>query len=391
MLQKIRYRLVHNYAGKLNRQGLAPVALECRQGANKVYFSSKVLIGPGQWAKGAVVNHDNAEKLTVYLVRWKNEIEEIELDALLRGKHLTLYQLKEAVKTGLRSNATIREFSEAVISRSDRKKETKRSYQYLCNEIEKEYGRLTLDDITHDWIEKFRTKMRNQQLSDNTIKGRLKALRCLINEALKRNLITDDPFKYITIGNMSARVGYLEADEVRRLERLNLKGKEAKVRDLFLLSCYTGLRWSDLSTLEEADISNGMLHKTMKKTSFDVHIPVDTLFWGKGQDIINRYPDIKALSHVCCNTQANRILKDLAVKAVITKRIYMHLGRKTCSNMLNALGMSIQDISSILGHTKVEVTQKHYLFNNSEHLKTSVSAIFQNKSKTTKKRAGKMR
>ena len=376
MLQKIRYRLCWNYAGKLNKNGLAPIALECRQGTKKMYLTSNVLISKDQWGKGMVVNHDNAEKLTTYLTHWRNEIEEIELDALLKGKHLTLFQLKTAVKTGVRSNATIREFSNSVIKGSSRKKNTQRSYDYLCNEIEKDFGRLTLDDITHDWIEKYRAKLREMKLSENTIKGRLKALRCLVNEALKRNLITDDPFKFITIGNMTARVGYLEAEEIQKLEELELCGLEEKTRDLFLLACFCGLRWGDLSTLEEATIEDGILSKKIHKTNFWVHIPIETLFWGKGKKIIDKYPNITDLSHCCSNTTANRVLKDLSKQAGIQKRIYMHIGRKSCSNMLNQMGMSLQDISIILGHRDTRTTSKHYVFDDCTRLCTAVSNIF---------------
>lgn len=69
MLPKIRYRLVYNYANRLNGQGLSTVAVECRQGQKKVYFSSNVTLYPNQWCKGMVVNHSKAEKLTAYLVK----------------------------------------------------------------------------------------------------------------------------------------------------------------------------------------------------------------------------------------------------------------------------------------------------------------------------------
>lgn len=376
MLPKIRYRLCHNYAGKLNKNGYAPIALECRQGIKKVYFSSNVMIKPEQWYKGMVINHPNEEKLTAYLIRWMHEVEEIELDALLKGKHLTLFQLKTAVKTGVRTNATIREFVDSVIQGSDRKKSTLQSYQYLCNEIEKEYGKLTLDDITHDWIEKYRTRLRKTGVSENTIRGRMKLIKCLVNEAIKRNLITDDPFKFITIGHMTARVGYLDANEVKRIEELKLSGQEEKVRDLFLLACYTGLRWGDLSTLEEATIENGILSKQMHKTKFWVHIPIDMLFWGKARKILDKYDDIKELSHCCCNTTANRVLKDLAKKAGIEKNVYVHIGRKTCSCLLNQMGMNIQDISAILGHTSTDVTKAHYIFDDGTRLSNAVNDIF---------------
>lgn len=384
MLPKIRYRLVYNYAGRLNRDGRAPVAVEARQDKKKCYFSTRVLLTPDQWEYGKVINHENAGKLTTYLTRRMHELEEIELDALLSGRQMSLYQLKTAVHSGVRSNATLGEFVDAVIEKSSRGKTTKQGYRYLVNDIRERYGKLTLEDVTYDFIERYRNEMRGQGLSENTIKGRLKLLRCLVNEAIKRNLITDDPFKFVTIGNMTARVGYLEAREVRRLERMELTGKEAVVRDLFLFSCYTGLRWGDLSSLEEAEIKGGILRKTMKKTHHEVCIPVDKLFWGRPREILDRYPDITKLSHVCCGTTANRMIKDISTRAGIKKNVYFHLGRKTCSNMLNVLGMVEQDITAILGHTKSEVTRRHYLFNQSERLGTSVGRIFKNKSKTDK-------
>lgn len=64
MQQKIRYRLVYNYGGRLNLNGTAPVALECRQGARKIYLSSRVLITPEQWDTGRIANHENADKLS---------------------------------------------------------------------------------------------------------------------------------------------------------------------------------------------------------------------------------------------------------------------------------------------------------------------------------------
>ena len=378
---KIKYRLVYNYAGHINNQGKAPVSLECRQGKQKMYISSQVMLEPHQWYKGRVIEHDNADKLTVFLIRWTNQVEEIELDQILSGNQITLLQLKEAVKSGVRSNATLREFTEAVIETdSSRCLNTKRSYRYLVNEMEKEYGNRTLNDVTYDLVIRYRESMRKKQLSENTIKGRLKALRCIMEQARIRDLIRKNPFEQITIGNIGGRVGGLTMNEVKRLERLKLTGKEEKVRDLFILGCTTGLRWGDLSTLEQAEIRNGILTKTMHKTHHDVVLPISSLFYGKPMQIINKYPDITELSHVCCNTQANKILKDLAARANIKKRCYFHLSRKTFSQLLNEIGMDIGDISLLMGHRETRTTLTHYVFNNDVRMKKSVKKLFKTKS-----------
>lgn len=147
MYPKIRYRLGFNYANRLNKQKLAPIAIECRQGCRKLYISTKVLIAPDQWYRGMVINHQNAEKLTAYCVKYRNQVKEVELNALLKGRHMSLGQLKMAVKSGIHQSASLKDFTMAVIENSDRKETTKRGYVYLMNELEDEYGKLTLDDI----------------------------------------------------------------------------------------------------------------------------------------------------------------------------------------------------------------------------------------------------
>lgn len=45
-MSKIRYRLVWNYANKLNMQGQAPVSLECRQGVQLICNGFIILVIP---------------------------------------------------------------------------------------------------------------------------------------------------------------------------------------------------------------------------------------------------------------------------------------------------------------------------------------------------------
>ena len=328
-----------------------------------MYISSKVMLSEGQWHRGMVVNHENAEKLTAYLIHWRNSIEEIELDSLLKGRPMSLCQLKLAYRTGCHSGACLRDFTSTVVENSDRKKSTKQGYLYLMNEIEKWYGKLSLEDITYDWVLRWKARMKQSGVSDNTIKGRMKLMRCICNEALKRNVLADDPFKFVKIGHMTPKEVWLDMKEIRRIERVVLDGRMAIVRDLFMLGCWTGLRWSDLTTLELSHIKDGILRKRMCKTNHDVVIPIGTLFWGKGMEIIDRYrSNLARLTGVCCNTTANRIIKEVARKAGLNKNVSFHWARKSCSSNLLLLGMTRNEISQVLGHADVSVTDTHYIF-----------------------------
>ena len=377
MEAKIRYRLCYNYGNKLNADGRSPVAVEARQGRKRIYLSTQVMLYPYQWSNGQVVNHPNAAKLTVWLFKRMHQIEEIELDSLLHEKPMALSQLKRAVKSGAKPSASITEFVNAVIEPSDRSRQTKDAYHTLARETEKYDRDVQMNTIDHGWIERWRIQMLQQGLSANTVKGRLKMLHCLTQEAIKRDILVQDPFKWITIGNMSPKQEFLTKTELRKIERVKLTGREAKVRDLFLLGIYTGLRWSDLTTLDEAEISGGILRKRMYKTKRDVTIPIASLFWGKGQQIIDRYqPITKLCKCVRCNSTGNRIIQSIAERIGITKRVHFHLARKTCSTMLNTLGLGTSDIAMILGHSKIETTQKYYIFGKEESLIKSTKKLF---------------
>lgn len=385
MLPKIRYRLCWNYASRLNRMGMAPVALECRQGKRKVYLTSNVMLYPHQWEGGMVVNCDNAEKLTAYLVRWRNSVEEIELDQLLRGRRMTLFQLKTALRSGVRPNATVREFVDSVIAGSDRKATTQQGYRYMCNEIEKEYGKITLDDVTYDWVEKWRISMKRRGVSDNTVKGRMKLLRCVVNEALKRNLITEDPFRFVTIGNMTPRKGdYLDVDDVRKLENASLDGKEAHVRDAFLFCVYTGLRYGDFRNLKGGNIVKDRLVIEQLKTGGHLELPIRRLFGGKALDILSKYESVEEFVNIGVNTTANRTLKEIARKIRLKKEPHWHSSRKTCATLLNQAGLKMQEIQYILGHSRIEVTEKHYATTAFCQVEKSLKKAFKNKDDSQK-------
>lgn len=389
MEAKIRYRLCYNYGKKLNADGRSPVAVEARQGKKRIYLSTQVMLYPDQWSNGQVVNHPNAAKLTVWLSKRMHQIEEIELDSLLHEKPMVLSQLKQAVKSGAKPSASIKEFVNAVVEPSDRSRQTKDAYHTLSREVEKFDKQIRMNTIEHGWIERWRAAMLQQGLSENTVKGRLKMLHCLTQEAIKRDILVQDPFKWITIGNMTPKQEFLTKTELRKIECVKLTGKEARVRDLFLLGVYTGLRWSDLTTLDEADISGGILRKRMYKTKRDVIIPIASIFWGKGQQIIDRYQPITRLCKcIKCNSTGNRIIQAIAERIGIKKRVHFHLARKTCSTMLNTLGLGTGDIAMILGHSKIETTRKYYIFGKEESLIKSTKKLFKHQKESPDEAAG---
>lgn len=373
------YRVTFNHSSRLNRRGEGLISIEIRDCKKRVYISTKIHVKPNQFDTryGEVINHPLSNEYRTYILNIKHNLEKIELDNRNNGYNVSLAKIKSAYKNNIKCSATISEFTESVINNSSRSNQTKNAYKTMITSILSFDNKACIDSIDHDWIERYRTYMKDNKLSDNTIKGRLKQLHCITQEAIKRDIIKQDPFKWITIGNMSPRKEYLTTQEIKKLENAKLTGKDAKVRDLFLLSVYSGLRWSDLTTLDEAVIEKGILRKRMYKTKLDVVIPIGTLFWGKGLNIIQKYSSITRLCKcVKCNSTANRIIKDIAIKVGINKPVHFHLARKTCSTLLYQMGLPMQDISIILGHRKLETTEKYYIFGKENAIEKSTKKLF---------------
>ena len=70
---------------------------------------------------------------------------------------------------------------------------------------------------------------------------------------------------------------FLDENELTEMMKLDLKGNLRHVRDIFLIGCYTGLRYGDLLQLTKDDIQENYisyLDRVQGKTNGRVTIPV---------------------------------------------------------------------------------------------------------------------
>lgn len=139
-----------------------------------------------------------------------------------------------------------------------------------------------------------------------------------MNEATERGLNTNLSFKgkrFVTVRENSDSV-YLSEGEIKEIEKLDLsKNKRLEtVRDLFLIGCYTGLRYSDYSILKPEQIKEGFIETTQIKTGDTIVIPVHTTV----KRIIDQYNG--ELPRSITNQKTNQFLKELAKKVEVLKK-----------------------------------------------------------------------
>lgn len=362
-MEKIQYHLTYNRSGKLNKDGKGLIQIECRQYSKRMFISTKMYIEPHEWCAGVIINSPFACQYNAILREKLIDIEKIEIEIWKQGQEPTLAKLKQACKSNVHPTATLADLERAFIEPTKRRAATKEAYRTTIKDIDRFDKTVTISDITYDWIERYRKYLADKGLMRNSIIGRLRNLHFLTNEALRREIITKDPFKNIVIGEMTHRQESLTEREVLRLEKIELTGKAEHVRDLFLFSCYTGLRYSDLVTLMSDDIKriNGKtwLIKETLKTGGYAKIPLYSLFRGKGLELIEKYGTIEQLANVGSNSDTNRELKQLGLICKIKTPLHWHLARHSFISILAKKGVSLPILMHIVNHTKSDTTRNY--------------------------------
>lgn len=359
LTQKIRYRLVWNRARRLNARGEGLIQVEVQQGKRRRYFSTHCYCRPEEWQQGWLTGTDDDTARNYALRRMVWEVEQVELEYLKRGQRVTLPMLSEAVRSNVNPAAKLRDFGEAMLQGDDRKELTKQNYRTLLNDIDRFRPNTYLTDVDYQWVLAYDRRLKESGVAHNTRVSRLRLLRALMNEAQRRDLTFCDPFRRIHIEQMEPKHGYLTAQQLRQLERLRLEGRSDRVRDLFLIGCYTGLRFSDIKALRQQDIdATGWLRLKTQKTSVVVEIPTHLLFDGRFQRLTEKYHgDIGRLTRQTpSNSDTNRLLRPLLDRIGATEKATFHTSRHTFATLLGMRGTPMETVQRLLGHTTPQTT-----------------------------------
>jgi integrase len=186
--------------------------------------------------------------------------------------------------------------------------------------------RLTFEKIDIEFYNDFisfltETTHARGKYKPNAIGKFIKGIKVLLRYAHENGYTSNDAYKRreFKVFKENVETVYLTEEELGRLKILDLPGNRAQIRDSFLVSCYTGLRYSDIARLESKHInySTNMISIVTQKTNTQVIIPIHPIV----REIFERYG--KCPPKVQCNQATNRTLKVLCRKAGITNLITM--------------------------------------------------------------------
>jgi integrase len=131
----------------------------------------------------------------------------------------------------------------------------------------------TFDDINYTFCESFIEWMSEKDLCANTRGSHIKFVKAAMNEAFKKKLHQNEDFRSFRKEMEQIDAVYLTNDEVTKIAEIPLCGSHKLARDIFIIGCHTGMRFSDYSKLSMNDISDGVIHFITQKCKTPVDIP----------------------------------------------------------------------------------------------------------------------
>jgi len=229
------------------------------------------------------------------------------------------------LKTNTASKKDLLSFAEELVNNTTRKEGTKKQLKQAIRNL-KEFKAATnhslhFDSIDLDFYDSFVNFLMNKNYGTNTIGSTIKNVKVFMNEAVDRKLTTNLQFRnkrFKIIAEHSENI-YLTKDEIKKIFLLDLSENSRldRVRDLFVVGCYTGLRFSDLSQLKEEnfiDLRSKVKIKT-EKTGEIVVIPLHPYI----KQILEK--NNGTLPDAISNQKMNSYLKELGQLAKIEDEI----------------------------------------------------------------------
>lgn len=227
----------------------------------------------------------------------------------------------------------------------------------------------TIDsDIIRDWME----SMMDRGNTARSVNRRLSALRSFFRFALSRRLIEKDPSHLIRGPKAKKPLPYFlrekEMDELLDPRMWTDKYTDVLARTILIILYETGIRVSELTTLDDADVdfTSNTLKVTGKRNKQRI-IPFgdemkNTLlsYISKRDDEITRVEEgllLDKKGHRLKNQQAAYLVKKNLSKVTTMKKRSPHVLRHTFATTMLNHHAGLESVRQLLGHASISTTE----------------------------------
>ena len=352
----LRFVFDRKHIATEKKKGL--VQIEVTSEGKRKWIGTQVKVYPNQWDnRKKVIRSMESIQLNAILDSMMNNINEFISSLIKNNQPFDFEKLNYFLEKSNKSVSYIDFVRMRIEERTDIEESTRKQHRTLLKSLE-DFGRINyIDDLTKQNIILYDDFLHNQGISQPTVYNYHKRNKRYIHEAMKFELISDDPYNGLTFerGKFDKRK-YLTEQELYKMETCEINSQPIdRVRDLFLFQCYTGFSYSDFAKFDfERDVENRngkyIIADRRKKTNEDYYI----VLLSPAMKILKKY-NFKL--PVISNQQYNIMLKVAAQYAKINKRITTPVARHTFAVFALNNGVSMEVVAKMLGHSNIKTTQ----------------------------------
>lgn len=372
------------YLNRTKKKGdKVPVYLRLIFNRQKAEISTDFILTEKDWDE----DKQRAKKKSTInegLTKIENRIYEVlnELQAQ-ENQTISVYEIKDVLTGKNKVIQTLFRYSEMflkkVIEAGEVDKKTVSKYcntvEYLKEFVEEKLQRkdVLLSKVNYTFLKDWDIFMLNVPVSNeagkmerNTVNKHHSRFRTILISAVKDGVLNKNPYKDFKLKYTPSSRSFLSHDELETIINHDLGGNPSldKVRDIFLFSVYTGLRFEDAQSLKTSQIKknqegNQYIEVTQEKTSEKAQIPL----LQAAIAIIKKYnnEERKITGNVLpkiSNQKVNTYLKVISDLTGIHKKLTHHVARHTCATtILLSNEVPLEAVSKWLGHTNIKTTQ----------------------------------
>jgi len=204
-----------------------------------------------------------------------------------------------------------------------------------------------------------------RSMKRNTANKYMIRLKTVTNNAIRKQIISTNPFSGIKIKYVKVDRTYLTKEELEILKNHDLAGNESliRVRDFFMFSVYTGLRFSDARSLKIDSIKQSKdgrlwIFSKQKKTKDPIEIPLLL----QAKVIYDKYESHRLATGFVLprlsNQKVNTYIREIFRIIGINKYVHHHVARHTfATTVLLENGVDIKTVSQLMGQRSVKSTE----------------------------------
>ena len=267
-------------------------------------------------------------------------------------------------------------------------------YNYLLDKLtayqKKRKIKLKYQHLNESFYVDFIGFLRNRyDLYDNSLSRTFNFFKTFLLWSIRRGHPVSMDFKNVSVPKHDTDDIALSFQDLNTLESLKLTGADERARDVFLIGCYSGQRYSDYSVFESADVRSGMIIKRAEKTENPSYIPLHP----KLKKLLDKYewklPTISSqkfnvnIQRVCKNAGFTELVKKVSFKGNHKKveklprfkMVASHTARRTFITLSAERGMPDHVIMAITG-IKDPKTLKKYKKVNKESVQDIADSIW---------------